>query len=220
VTDTVETKNLAEATALLQTMLPKIAKDEKANAGTYSYSYAGLDQITEKLLPILGKLGLSFIAKPTFNDKGEFVLAYKLLHVCGDMETGEYPLPKGGTPQSIGSAITYARRYCLTAVTGIAPGDDDDDGRAAEAGHAAAQEAARAEAARRRQVEMQAAAIRARDKALDKDTTAQDLDRIAKKVKNDGLAGLTIRNETGDEEQLLTLVERLQAERTPAGVTE
>ena len=37
-----------------------------------------------------------------------------------------------GTPQTIGGAITYARRYALLAVTGVAPDDDDDDGQAAE----------------------------------------------------------------------------------------
>ena len=60
------------------------------------------------------------------------MLAYKLLHVSGDHEAGEYPLPTSGTPQAIGSAITYARRYTLVAVTGLAP-EDDDDGAAAEA---------------------------------------------------------------------------------------
>jgi hypothetical protein len=56
-----------------------------------------------------------------------FVLAYKLLHVSGESVAGEYPLPTGGTPQALGSAITYGRRYALCAVTGLAPEDDDDD---------------------------------------------------------------------------------------------
>jgi hypothetical protein len=45
---------------------------------------------------------------------------------------GMYPLGTG-TPQQLGSAITYARRYCLLAVTGLAPDDgSDDDAQAAE----------------------------------------------------------------------------------------
>lgn len=129
-----ETKNLAEALAKLQTRLPKIDKANTAKVetqkGRYSYTYADLADITRELMPILGELGLSFTAKPTLNGD-RFVLAYRLLHVSGESEDGQYPLPTGGTPQAAGSAITYARRYCLCAVTGVAP-DDDDDGAAAE----------------------------------------------------------------------------------------
>jgi hypothetical protein len=35
------------------------------------------------------------------------------------------------TPQQMGSAITYARRYALMAVTGVFPSNEDDDGKAA-----------------------------------------------------------------------------------------
>lgn len=130
-----ETNGLAKALAVLMTKLPEIRKDQTAKVKTektqYSYKYVDLAQITKQLMPILGDLGLSFIAKPTTID-GRFVLSYKLLHVSGESESGEYPLPSSGTPQAMGSAITYARRYCLSAVTGIAP-DEDDDGAAAQA---------------------------------------------------------------------------------------
>lgn len=131
-----ETKSLAEALAVLMTKLPRIEKANEAKVptkagGSYSYNYADLAQVSEAILPILGGLGLSFTAKPTMSG-GQFVLAYRLLHVSGEDDKGEYPLPTGGTPQSQGSAITYARRYCLCAVTGVAP-KDDDDGAAAEA---------------------------------------------------------------------------------------
>lgn len=127
-----DTNGLAQALAKLQTRLPEIRKDQTANTGSYSYSYADLAQITRVLMPILGELGLSFTAKPTTTADGRFVLAYKLLHVSGESEAGEYPLPTSGGPQAIGGAITYARRYCLCAVTGVAP-EEDDDGAAAQA---------------------------------------------------------------------------------------
>jgi hypothetical protein len=127
--------NLAAALALLQTKLPEIKKTEFAKVetqkGSYSYTYANLAGISAQIMPLLGDLGLSFIAKPTFSGE-RFVLAYSLLHTSGEREDGEYPLPTTGTPQAIGSAITYGRRYCLCAVTGVAP-EDDDDGAAAEA---------------------------------------------------------------------------------------
>lgn len=138
-----DTKNgLAQSLVKLQARLPEIKKDQTANTGSYSYNYADLAQITRVLMPMLAELGLAFIAKPTTKDDGRVVLAYKLMHVSGECEEGEYPLPSSGTPQSMGSAITYARRYCLCAVTGIAPEDDDDGGAAAEA-QAAAEKAQR-----------------------------------------------------------------------------
>jgi hypothetical protein len=129
---------LADALAALQAKLPHITKDETARVvtkdkGTYSYSYANLASISKLLLPALAKHGLSFIAKPGFDAEGRFVLAYALMHTSGETERGQYPLPLTGSPQQIGSAITYARRYCLCAVTGAAADEDDDDAQAAEA---------------------------------------------------------------------------------------
>jgi hypothetical protein len=121
---------LASALAELQTKLPHVAKGETANAGTYSYSYAGLGRVSKDLLPVMGALGLSFSCKPTINADGKFVLAYKLRHAGGEEDAGEWPLPNG-SPQQIGSALTYGRRYTLLAITGLAPDEDDDDGKAA-----------------------------------------------------------------------------------------
>lgn len=133
----------AVALAAFQTEIPNIAKDQKAqiksDKGSFSYDYADLTDITAKVLPLLAKVGLSWSAKPTLAEAG-FVLAYSLRHTGGHVETGEYPLPDPArTPaQQLGSAITYARRYCLTAVTGVAPGGDDDDGAKAQDARAAA----------------------------------------------------------------------------------
>lgn len=122
---------LADALAGVQAALPRIEKSKTATVQTdktrYSYSYADLAQVSSVILPLLGKNGLAWIAKPTVNAEGKFVLAYKLLHTSGEAEVGEYPLPTSGSPQAIGSAITYARRYCLCSVTGVAPDQDDDD---------------------------------------------------------------------------------------------
>ena len=128
--------NLAAAVVALQAELPVIGKDKtaqvKSDKGSYSYDYADLTTISYEVLPLLSKHGLSFIAAPTVTEHG-FVLAFQLLHASGESTGGSYPLPDPArsTPQQIGSAITYGRRYCLTAVTGIAPGGEDDDGQKA-----------------------------------------------------------------------------------------
>lgn len=121
--------NLGKALAAFQAEAPRVGKGNVANAGTYQYRYADLADINEAVLPLLGKHGLSFSSKPTLSD-GRFVLAYTLRHASGEEDGGEYPLPDPTktSAQQIGSAISYARRYTFCAITGIAPGGDDDDG--------------------------------------------------------------------------------------------
>lgn len=133
------TENLAAALARVQAELPTVGKGETAEVEgvtkggrpfKYKYNYADLAAVSKTILPLLGANGLSWITRPTINDGGKFVLAYELLHISGESRSGEYPLT-GGTPQEIGSAITYARRYTLCSVTGVAPEQDDDDAAAA-----------------------------------------------------------------------------------------
>lgn len=125
------TDNLPAALALVQSKLPTIAKHQtatvKSDKGSYTYDYADLADVSEAILPLLGDAGLSWICRPTLTPEGKFVLAYKLLHTSGDAEEGQYPLPASGTPQAMGAAISYARRYALCAVTGVAPKGDDND---------------------------------------------------------------------------------------------
>ncbi|MEU0078628.1 ERF family protein [Micromonospora tulbaghiae] len=136
-TDTIQ-GGLNAALATLQTKLPRITKDNTAKVetrtgGSYRYTYADLAQISAQVLPIMGSVGLSFTSRPTARD-GRFVLVYELRHTSGEVIDGEYPLPAPdrSTPQEVGSAITYARRYCLCAVTGVAPEDDDEDAAVAQ----------------------------------------------------------------------------------------
>jgi hypothetical protein len=130
--------NLVAALAKVQAEIPDVEKDrigrvrsEKAN---YTYRYADLSAVTDAILPLLGRNGLAWVTQPTMTASG-FVLRYTLLHESGESITGEYPLPDPARvgPQQVGSALTYARRYCLCAVTGVAPGEDDDDAAAADA---------------------------------------------------------------------------------------
>lgn len=132
-----ESTTLADALARVQGQLHSVRKDKKANAGQYSYTYADLAAVQEAVFPLLAAEGLAWVTCPTYDEQGRYVLAYHLMHgPSGDTVQGTYPLPDPtrGTPQQIGSAITYARRYCLSAVVGVAT--EDDDGVAASDGRA------------------------------------------------------------------------------------
>jgi len=126
----------AQALATVQAAMPKVGKPNTATVptkagGSYTYKYADLADIFEKVMPLLAANGLAWIATPTLSHGDAFVLRYALLHKDGHRETGEYPLPhpSSGAAQDIGSAITYARRYAFCAQVGVAT-DEDNDGRA------------------------------------------------------------------------------------------
>ena len=121
--------SLAEALITLQANLPHIRKTATGQAGNRETRYADLATITELVFPLMAALGLYWTCKPMM-DVDRFVLRYKLGHISGESDEGDYPLPVG-TPQTQGGSITYARRYALCAVLGLAPAEDDDDAAAA-----------------------------------------------------------------------------------------
>ena len=124
-------KSLAHALAAFHLELPHVEKGSVNPA--FKSKFADLADIVKVVLPALANHGLAWTALPTF-EAGEFVLAYRLMHTSGESLEGSWPLPDPtkATPQQLGSATTYAKRYSLSAVTGIAP-DEDDDGNAASA---------------------------------------------------------------------------------------
>lgn len=130
--------NLASALAKVQAELPKLERDRtvevtQKNGGTYSYSYVTLANLTEAILPLLAKHGLSFAAMPGAGGDGKMCVRYHLLHDSGEQLSGEFPISGEGGIQMIGGRITYARRYCLAAIVGVAA-DEDDEARLSEDG--------------------------------------------------------------------------------------
>lgn len=94
--------------------------------------YADLAAVREATLPALSKNGLVISQTTEFKD-GQLVLKTRLWHDSGASIESTYPLPLNvDKPQAMGSAITYARRYCWAAICGVSS-DEDDDANAAEA---------------------------------------------------------------------------------------
>ncbi|WP_347975686.1 ERF family protein [Microbacterium sp. ProA8] len=174
---------LAKALTAFHTELPKVGKGSTNPA--FKSKYADLADIVSVVLPALAKQGLAWITTPRVSDDG-FVLEYELRHTSGDSITGSWPLPdpEKATPQQMGSAVTYAKRYTLSAVTGIAP-DEDDDGNAASKGPGAAPRQTRA-------ARVQDSADRIEDAvvAIGKATTPELLDKIETHARSLGIHGI------------------------------
>lgn len=113
------------------------AKKDVANA-FFKSKYADLASVIDAAKKPLADNGLTVIQTTEFDESHGVILVTTLAHSSGQWITGRYPIhPVKNDPQSFGSAITYARRYCFSAITGIAA--DDDDGNAASGNHDAAQ---------------------------------------------------------------------------------
>lgn len=121
-----QTQNTAElATALAKAQASmKAAAFDKTNPH-FKNKYASLAAVIDAIRKPLSDNGLSY-TQTTEVREGGFVLVTILHHASGQWIAGEYPLPVGVKPQELGSALTYARRYCLSAIACIAADEDDD----------------------------------------------------------------------------------------------
>lgn len=109
----------------------------------FKSKYADLAGIRDTVTPVLSKHGLSIVQFTQLTNIG-FCLITRLLHESGQYIEGQYPLPELlDKPQAMGSAVTYARRYTLSAMCGIAA-EEDDDGEAAQAANGGRQPKAKA----------------------------------------------------------------------------
>jgi ERF superfamily len=125
---TTATGKLAAALAKAQAEI-KGAKKDAANP-FFKSTYADLASVWDACRDALSKNELA-VAQPTDFLDGQMILKTILLHSSGETITGLLPIMAGekATAQQVGSAITYARRYALAAMVGVAP--EDDDGNAA-----------------------------------------------------------------------------------------
>ena len=99
---------------------------------TYTFRYATLDHIIEAIRKPLTENGLWFTQVLESGEGGKYRLITRLLHDSGESIESRTPLLVEDTGnQAFGSALTYMRRYALTALLGIAA-DEDDDANAAE----------------------------------------------------------------------------------------
>ncbi len=117
---------LAEALAKAQGQMEH-AKKGAVNSHFRS-NYADLAEIVTALRKALSDNGLAYM-QTTMLENGGVVLVTTLAHKDGQWIRSFYPVkPTQETPQGFGSAMTYARRYSLAAIAGVAAEGEDDDG--------------------------------------------------------------------------------------------
>jgi hypothetical protein len=95
--------------------------------------YVQLDGLLAAVRPILSKHGLS-VMQSTGGDGQDISVTTEIMHTSGEWIRTDALILKAvkADPQGAGSAVTYGRRYSLSAALGVA-WDDDDDGNAASA---------------------------------------------------------------------------------------
>ena len=109
--------------------MPNIRKANKADLGSHKYTYADLADGLDAVRPVLARHGLAVLQAATTTEHGPTVVT-TVLHSSGQRCSAALSLkPMKGDPQAVGSAITYARRYSLFSILGLAT--EDDDGKAA-----------------------------------------------------------------------------------------
>lgn len=118
-------KELYKALAAFQAEVPTIKK----NASGYGYKFADLEEITKVIKPLLTKHGLGYTQPLDGTDIKTIIFHVEsgeslesVAHIPQDVEL------KGQNKfQTMGSAITYLRRYALSSALGLVT-DEDADG--------------------------------------------------------------------------------------------
>ena len=95
----------------------------------FKSKYADLATVRDAVIPALSKYGLAVLQLPCEAGSAP-ALTTLLLHKSGEwIETTLALRAQQNTPQGVGSALTYCRRYALQSIAGVAA-DEDDDGNA------------------------------------------------------------------------------------------
>jgi len=113
---------LATALASAQSEM-KNAKLNKVNPH-FKSKYADLAEIRDTVTPALSKHGIAVVNGTDATEGGLHVVT-RLIHKSGQWIESRFPIAYD-KPQTMGSAITYGKRYNLASIANIAADEDDD----------------------------------------------------------------------------------------------
>lgn len=131
---------IAAALAAAQGAMEPPKKDrtvivQTRTGGQYEFSYATLDSVIAAARGPLATNGIAFIQSPECTN-GIVTVETRLIHKSGQWFKTELALkPTDFGPQALGSAISYVKRYALSAMLGLVA-DEDEDGNLAEGNEA------------------------------------------------------------------------------------
>lgn len=124
-----QSENIGELSLALskaQGMLEGAAKS--SDNPFFKSKYADLHECIEAAKTALAKNDLAVIQTTDTDETGSVWIYTTLAHKSGQWVRGRLKMkPKKDDDQSMGSSITYGRRYCFAAIVGLAQKDDDGD---------------------------------------------------------------------------------------------
>ena len=119
-----------EIYAGLVSITNKMQAEKDGKNPHFRSDYMTLDGILNTVKPILQEAGMAII-QSTVSSEDKIICTTRLIHESGQwLSNSCYVHADKNTPQGYGSAITYARRYAICSLLGIA--EMDDDGNEAE----------------------------------------------------------------------------------------
>jgi len=112
--------NLSKGLIKFHALMGKIVKSE--TNPFFKSKYAPLPDILQAIAQPLQDSGLTFVQMP----EGEYLTTVLFHAESGEYLESDYKLsPVKNDPQSIGSSITYARRYALGSILGLNIDEDE-----------------------------------------------------------------------------------------------
>lgn len=128
--------NLCAALAVAQATIQNPTKNrtvtvQPREGKAYSFAYATLDCVLDCIRAPLARAGLVLV-QTVDQDAGGPVVTTAIYHATGEYIGHQVPVitDRPGS-QALGSALTYARRYGIVTLLGLAADEDDDGNEAA-----------------------------------------------------------------------------------------
>ncbi len=121
---------IAQAIVKAQAEMPKLLAD--SDNPYYKSKYIALADLIKEVRPILAKHGLAVIQGVSGDGDKAVIITTRIIHESGEWIEESFTMPvvakgsKEATPQDYGAAVTYARRYSLAGILGVASEEDDD----------------------------------------------------------------------------------------------
>lgn len=123
-----KSETITEIAKALAKFQSEVSDPERTKENAFlKAKYVTLDSLLQAVRPVLADNGLSFLQIPS-TAKDEVTVVTMLLHNSGEwFESDPFTLPlMKKDPQGVGSVVTYARRYSLSSILGVAWDEDDD----------------------------------------------------------------------------------------------